>query len=181
MNFDPRRRTLVAGGQATDPRAALVCDIAEQIYGPAWRFPISTEFAFGPHEVQDWLDGRAAVPDFLIAGLLRHVRIRAGGYAAVQSELVDETAIAPEGDYSFPDALARNARIMIRVCDPESMVYSAGRGEYCISDNPDGRNANAIASDEATTPALYLVHESDGDRAEPNAYREPRVDARGRI
>jgi hypothetical protein len=189
MNFDPRREAFVAEGPTADPRAALVCETAARLYGAGWRFSISAEFAVGPDEIDDWIEGRAEAPDFLIAGLLRQVRVRVGAYGAVERALAEDTAIAPEGDYSFPDALSRNARMVIRECDPESLLYDEATGEYYF---PDASTADQVAAPRASTadeetarPPLYLIQGGQAGRTPAEfdsiAYREPRVDARDRI
>lgn len=204
MNFNPGRHAFVAEGPpAVSPRTALVCDIAEQIYGAGWRYSIATDFAIGPDQIEDWLEQRAVVPDFLIAGLLRRVRVRAVCHAALANALSEETARAPEGDYSFPDALARNARVMIRECDGASLLYDEQVDEYYFADAastdvvPVTETAPSIQFEPGTShhgaamaaggrmlraPELEL-NSNVGPAAgsAPNNYREPRVDVRDRI
>jgi hypothetical protein len=204
MNFNPGRHAFIAEGPpAVSPRTALVCDIAEQIYGAGWRYSIATEFAIGPDEIEDWIEQRAVVPDVLIAGLLRRVRVRAAGHAALANALAEDTARAPEGDYSFPGALARNGRVMIRECESASLLYDEQMDEYYFA---DAINTDRVPVTE-TAPSIQLEHDASHYGAAmmaggpmiraaelelssnvgsvvgsaPNNYREPRVDVRDRI
>lgn len=201
MNFNPGRQTFVAEGPpAADPRTELVCDIAEQIYGAGWRYSIATEFAIGPDEIEDWIERRATVPDFLIAGLLRQVRVRAALHAAVAKALAEDAARAPDGDYSFPDALARNARVMIRECDAGSLLYDKERDEYYVpsaanrvptaeatlstqAESNAPQNSDVMTADESIDTALDLNPARSATHISivPKGYREPRVDVRDRI
>lgn len=157
MNFNPGREAFVDGVAVTDPRTALVCEVAAGLYGPAWRFSLASEFAIDPDEIDDCIAGRTEIPDFLLVGLLHQVRVRTVAYAAVSLSLATEVAMAPDGDYSFPDALARNARIVIRERDPQSLQYDNTLDEYCFR---EAAEPNEAASSE---------------------YHEPRVSARDRI
>lgn len=194
MMSNPMREMFVGATAPATPRTALVCEVAAELYGPAWRFSLATEFAIDPDEIDDCIAGRAEVPDFLLVGLLRQIRVRTAAHAAVSKSLAAEAAMAPDGDYSFPDALARNARIVIQDCNQQALQYDETLGEYCFQKHADQRDAdragrvqpNADASEFAPSdgkrarPALYIVNGGQADLEAP-AYYEPRIDARDRI
>lgn len=165
MNFDPGRDAFRVQDAAPpeDPRARLVAEAAELLFGVGWRFSLSAEFAVSVEEIDDWTAGRLKVPDFVVAGLMRLSRIGQGGYAAVAAALAHEVASAPAGDYSEPGGLLRNARILIRERDPAAPAWLDGLppadvdSAYADADEPTAPEAPAEGDEPAVRPRLYLV------------------------
>jgi hypothetical protein len=190
MNFDPGRGAFQPERtDPSDPRTALVRDAAEMLFGIGWRFKLSAEFAVSVDEIDDWMADRFAVPDFVVAGLMRMARISQGAYSAVAAAL-PEAADAPFGDYSEPGAALRNGRILIRDRSdglPDGYEYGPDGDVVPVEDLhdpqylPDGGHSISQAphghADAAPDrPALYVV-----GSARDGGYREPVIDARDRI